>query len=69
MVTRETDGFKVFATWNHQGMIANRRSSEPAQCTELDTVLDPATVGRKGGAFRAMTADEREAARNRSQNR
>jgi hypothetical protein len=48
MITPETDGFKVFAAWNHQGMILRRRSRAPAQLAKLDTVLDPGRywVGR-----------------------
>jgi hypothetical protein len=71
MVTPETDGFKVLATWNHQGMIVHRGPRGPAQFAELETVSDPSTLGRKGGASRAksLTADERKAARNYWQNR
>jgi hypothetical protein len=71
MTTPETDGFKVLAAWNHQGMIVFRRYRNPAQFTKLDTVPDPGTSGRKGGASRAksMTADARKAARKRWQNR
>jgi hypothetical protein len=68
----ETDGFKVLATWNHQGMIVQHgRSRDPAQFAELETISAPGALGRKGGASRAkrMTTDERKAARNRWQNR
>jgi hypothetical protein len=72
MTTPETDGFKVLAAWNHQGMIVLRRSRDPAQFAKLDTVSDPGTVDRKGGASgthaKSMTADARKAARNRWQN-
>ena len=71
MATPETDGFKVLATWNHQGMIVHRRSCDPVQFAALDTVSPPGKLGRKGGASRAksLTAAERKAARDRWQNR
>lgn len=49
MITPEIDGFKIFAAWNHQGMITRRRSRAPAPLAKLDTVSDPdvsAWVGR-----------------------
>ena len=71
MVTPETDGSKVLATWNHHGMIVHRRHPDPAQFVELDTASDPGTLGRKSRSSlgKCMTAGERKAARNRWQNR
>jgi len=71
MTTPTTDGFKVLATWNHQGKMEFRRSRKPAKFAKLDTVSDPNTLGRKGGTPRAksMTADARKAARDRWKNR
>jgi hypothetical protein len=72
MVTPETDGFKVLATWNHHGMIVHRHCPDPAQFVELGTAPDPGTLGRKSrrpSLGKSMTADERKVARNRWQNR
>jgi hypothetical protein len=66
MALEKTDGFKVLATWSHQGMIVPRRSRNPAQFAKFDYVS-----GWKGHAPRAksMTADERKVARSRWLNR
>ena len=41
MITADTDGFKVFAAWNHQGMILPRCSRAPAQLAKF--IVDVAT--------------------------
>jgi hypothetical protein len=73
MIAPETDGFKVFSTWNHQGAIVFGRSCDPSKLGKFDAVSDPGapTPGPKGRASRAkdVTADARKAARNRWQNR
>jgi hypothetical protein len=71
MITLETDGFRVFATWCHQGMVAPRHSCHPAQFANFDYISDPNALGPKADAppKKSMTAAERKAARNRWQNR
>jgi hypothetical protein len=67
MTTLETDGFKVFAAWSHQGAIVLWRSRDLARFAKLDTASNQG----KGIVSRAksMTADERRAARKRWHNR
>jgi hypothetical protein len=50
MSTLETDGFKVFATWNHQGMTGRlRRPRDSAQPAKLMIAIDngPTKVGAR----------------------
>ena len=69
MITPETDGFKVFAAWNHAGMILPRRARDLAELAKLDDVSDPgaSALDRKDGTSRAksMTAAARQAAAGR----
>jgi hypothetical protein len=49
MSTLETDGFKVFGTWNHQGMTGRlRRPRDSTQPAKLMIAIDngPTKVGR-----------------------
>jgi hypothetical protein len=67
MITADTDGFKVFAAWNHQGMILPRCSRAPAQLAKFDTVSDPgaSALGRKDGAACAKSSVKRRPASGR----